>query len=81
MLNFNKGLKMSDLIKEKIKNGEGTIEVEGEVMSAKEFDKLTDPKKNKNDYKEWQAKNVTKVFNKNDYEEITKKSDKLKLKN
>lgn len=67
---------MSDLIKEKIKNGEGMIEVEGEIMTAKEFDRLTDPKTNKNGYKEWQAKKVTKVFSKHDY---VLENEKLKL--
>jgi hypothetical protein len=35
------------MIKEKIKNGEGFIEVEGVIYTAKEWDEMTDPKWNK----------------------------------
>lgn len=69
---------MSDIIKQKIKNGEGMIKVEKlGWITAKEFDRLTDKKTNPDNYQEIKKYKILDKPTKHDYE---LNGNKLKIK-
>ena len=60
---------MNNIIKQKIKNGEGVLKLKKRgIVSAKLYDEKTDPKKNPVDWKDWQTDPIILKPTKQNYE-------------